>query len=99
MDIANLLVPVSIGTALLLLIDGIRWAFPQLSVKAVKAITIVLAMVLSALVYLSQSNETVQKGLEIFLIILGTSQILYGLVWKDSTIHQNIVKDGEQPMG
>lgn len=86
----NLLVPVTVGTALVLIIDFIRKVFPKLTITQIKLITVFVSVLFAALTYFSQTNQVVGEGLKIFLIILGTSQILYSLVWKDTEVHKDI---------
>ena len=97
MDLTSFIAPLTVGGAMVLLIDGIRWAFPQLDAKVVKIVTIALAVIFAVVIFLAQSNDSVGQALDIFLKVLGSSQLLYGLVWKQTAVHQNIVKDGAQP--
>ena len=90
----NILVTVSIGSAMVLIIDFIRKAFPQLTVRQVKFITVATAIILSALLLLAQTNQDVAKYITDFLIILGTSQALYALVFKDTDLHKDLTKEG-----
>lgn len=97
MDLTSFIAPLTVGGAMVLLIDGIRWAFPQLDAKIVKIVTIALAVIFAVIIFLAQTNTSVEQGLDIFLKVLGSSQLLYGLVWKQTTVHQNIVKAGDSP--
>lgn len=90
----NILVTVTIGGALVLLIDFIRKIFPKLTVTQIKFITVGLSVLLSGLTFMAQSNPVVAEGVKGFLIILGTSQALYGLVFRDTELHKDLTKDG-----
>lgn len=97
MDLVSFIAPLTVGGAMVLLIDGIRWAFPTLDAKVVKIVTIALAVLFAVIIFLAQTNTSIEQALGIFLQVLGSSQLLYGLVWKSTTVHQNIVKAGDNP--
>ena len=87
----SILVPITLGAAMVLIIDVIRRTFPNLDIKWVKVITVVLALIISGLTLLAQTNPTIQTAINNVLIVLGTSQSLYALVWKDTDAHLTLV--------
>lgn len=86
----NLIAPITAGTAMVLLIDFFKRLFPDMAVRTVKIVTVGIAVLFAVILYLAQSNQNVQEGLEIFLTVLGTSQLFYGLVWKNTPIQDKI---------
>lgn len=86
----NLIAPITAGTAMVLLIDFFKRLFPKMAVRTVKIITVGLAVLFAVVLYLAQADQNVQNGLEIFLTVLGTSQLFYGLVWKNTPIQEKL---------
>ncbi len=86
----NILVSITVGAAIVLLIDVTKSVFPALSSRALKFVTVVYALIVSAAILLAQNNAVVQIWIQNALTILGTSQALYSLVWKDTQIHKDI---------
>lgn len=86
----NLIAPITAGTAMVLLIDFFKRLFPKMAIRTVKIITVGLAVIFAVVLYLAQDNQNVQQGLEIFLTVLGTSQLFYGLVWKNTSIQEKV---------
>lgn len=93
----TILVPVTAGAVVVIIIDLLRKFVPSLQDNYLKLATILVSGLMSILVLLAQTNPTIGTALENALIVLGSSQALYNLVWKESGAHKSLID--EEPQG
>lgn len=87
----DVIVPLSTGAALVLILDVCR-KFLGFEGNKLKALSAALAFLFGTVIYASQNNPDLAVLVQQFLTVLGTSQALYSLIWRDSELHKNLIK-------
>lgn len=80
----------AIGGIVVLLVDFAR-KFLGWEDKKLKLLSIGLSLIAAALIVVAQSNAQVQVWLLYGLGIVAAAQTIYGLIWKDTDMHKELI--------
>ena len=82
----------TLGGALVILLEVIRYYFPQLSANWLKLIVGILSIAAAIVMYIASNNPSVNNALNDLLLIVTSSQAFYALFVQGSDIHATLTE-------
>lgn len=87
----SLAISVSVGAAMVFIFDLIR-KYSGLEGRTLKIVIGILSFLFALAVYGATKSSTVDELLTIAAVILGTTQTIFAMWWKDTDTHKELTK-------